>query len=71
MLYGELLASRERLLTPLVRKGARKSSPLVPASFDEAIARIVERVKPLRGDDILACGTAARWGSCSASSRCE
>lgn len=54
MLYGELLAHSERLLSPLVRKGARKSAPLVPASWEEAIQRIVERTRPLCGEDILA-----------------
>jgi anaerobic selenocysteine-containing dehydrogenase len=53
-LYGELVASRDRLLEPLVREGSKKSSRLVPATWDQAIARIVERVKPLRGEDILA-----------------
>jgi anaerobic selenocysteine-containing dehydrogenase len=54
MLYGELLSSRERLLAPLVRKDGRKSSPFVEASWEAAVARIVERVKPLDGRDILA-----------------
>jgi len=53
-LYGELVASGDRLLEPLVREGSKKSSRLVPATWDQAIARIVEHVKPLRGEDILA-----------------
>jgi anaerobic selenocysteine-containing dehydrogenase len=54
MLYGELVSSPARLLTPLVREGGRKSARLVEASWDEAIARIVERVKPLAGAEVLA-----------------
>jgi anaerobic selenocysteine-containing dehydrogenase len=54
MLYGELLANPERLLSPLVRKGAKKSAPFVPATWEEAIAHIAQRVRPLKGEDILA-----------------
>jgi anaerobic selenocysteine-containing dehydrogenase len=54
MLYGELVTSSERLRTPLVREHGRKSSRFVEASWDDAIARIVERVKPLAGSDVLA-----------------
>src|SRR3954469_1370922 len=54
MLYGELIGHPNRLRTPLVRERNSKSCPLVSASWDDAIARIVARVKPLRGEDVLA-----------------
>lgn len=54
MLYPELVASPDRLTTPLVRAGGGKHAPLVPATWDEALDRIVARVRPLAGDDILA-----------------
>lgn len=54
MLYGELVTSPDRLLTPLVRAGGRKSSPLVPATWDEALDLVARRVGPLRGEDVLA-----------------
>ncbi|MCY3000922.1 MAG: molybdopterin-dependent oxidoreductase [Planctomycetota bacterium] len=63
-IYGDLLQSRERLLTPLVRRGKKSSSPLEPASWDEALARIVERVAPLRAEPhrILALWYAGNMG---------
>ncbi len=50
-LYGELVTSPDRLLEPLVRG---PSGELEPASWEEAVARIAERVRPLRGEQILA-----------------
>jgi anaerobic selenocysteine-containing dehydrogenase len=63
-IYGDLLRAENRLLEPLVRRGGRKEAPLVPATWDEAIARIVERVAPLRdrGHDILAAWYAGSMG---------
>jgi anaerobic selenocysteine-containing dehydrogenase len=54
MLYGELVSSSARLRTPLVRERGRKPGRFVEASWDDAIARIVARVKPLAGSDVLA-----------------
>jgi anaerobic selenocysteine-containing dehydrogenase len=54
MLYGELVTDPERLRAPLVREGGRKRARFVEASWDEAIERIAERVRPLRGEDVLA-----------------
>jgi len=54
MLYGDLVSDPKRLLVPLVRDGGRKSGRFVEASWDQALDRIVERVKPLRGEDVLA-----------------
>ncbi|MBI5365009.1 MAG: molybdopterin-dependent oxidoreductase [Planctomycetes bacterium] len=59
-LYGELLAAPDRLTTPLVR--ARKGAELVPATWEDAIARIVERVKPLVGSDVLALSYGGSMG---------
>jgi anaerobic selenocysteine-containing dehydrogenase len=56
--YGDLLRSPERLLTPLVRDGRA----LRPASWDEAIARIVERVRGVPGERILAAWYAGSMG---------
>ena len=53
MLYGEIVASSERLRTPLVREGS-KSGPLRAAGWDEALARIAARVRPLDPADVLA-----------------
>lgn len=53
-LYGELLTDPSRLTTPLVRRGGKKSAELVPATWDEAFERIVGRVKPFAGEDVLA-----------------
>lgn len=63
-LFGELVQSSERLLTPLVRRGPKSSAPLEPASWDEAIARIVARVTPLRSEPhrILALWYAGNMG---------
>lgn len=47
-IYGELIESAERLLTPLVREGSKRDGPLREASWDEALARIAARVAPLR-----------------------
>jgi anaerobic selenocysteine-containing dehydrogenase len=60
-IYGELVESPARLLTPLVRE-AGKASPLREATWDEAVARIVERVKPLPGERILAASYAGSMG---------
>ena len=49
---AELLSSPERLRTPLVRDG--RSEPLRPASWDEALDRVVraiERTQPTTGSD--------------------
>lgn len=54
MLYGDLVADPKRLRAPLVREGGRKRGRLVEASWEEALDRIVERVKPLPGEDVLA-----------------
>ena len=48
-LYGDLLRAENRLRTPLVRRGSKRDGDLVPATWDEALARIVERVTPLKG----------------------
>lgn len=60
-LYGELVESPTRLLTPLVRERG-KASALRPASWEEAVARIVERVRPLAGERILAASYAGSMG---------
>ncbi len=54
MLYPELVKSTERLTSPLMRAGGTKSGRFVPATWDEALERIIARVRPLRGEDILA-----------------
>lgn len=63
-LYGDLLRSPERLLQPLVRRGSKATGKLEPASWDEALARIVERVTPLRAspERILALWYAGNMG---------
>jgi anaerobic selenocysteine-containing dehydrogenase len=62
MAYGEIVNGEQRLLHPLVRRGGRKSAPLEPASWDEALARIAERVKPLAGRDVLGLSYAGSMG---------
>jgi len=62
MAYGEVVNSSERLLQPLLRRGGKKSAPLEPASWDEALARIAERVKPLAGRDVLELSYAGSMG---------
>ena len=57
-IYGELVESPARLLTPLVRE----DGALRPARWDEALARIVERVSPLSGERILAASYAGSMG---------
>jgi anaerobic selenocysteine-containing dehydrogenase len=61
-IYGDLLESRDRLLTPLVRDG---SGGLRAASWDDAIARIAERVRGLPGESILAAWYAGSMGICA------
>ena len=63
-IYGDLLNSSERLLRPLVRRGAKSGGKLEPASWDEALARIVERITPLRftPERILALWYAGNMG---------
>lgn len=58
-LYGELIHSPDRLLTPLLRDARGE---LRPATWDEAIARIAERVRPLAGESILAAWYAGSMG---------
>lgn len=60
-IYGELVESPTRLLTPLVRESGKQSA-LRPASWGEAVARIAERVKPLGGERILAASYAGSMG---------
>jgi anaerobic selenocysteine-containing dehydrogenase len=61
-LYGEMVESPARLTSPLVRRGGKKGAPLEPASWDDAIARIAERVGPLPGERILAASYAGSMG---------
>lgn len=63
-IYGDLLNSSERLLQPLVRRGSKAEGRLEPATWDEALARIVERVAPLRAtpERILALWYAGNMG---------
>ena len=63
-IYGELLRSPDRLLQPLVRRGAKSTSPLELATWDEALERIVARVAPLREtpERILALWYAGNMG---------
>jgi len=62
MAYGEIVNGEQRLLRPLVRRGGKKSAALEPASWDEALTRIAERVKPLAGRDVLALWYAGTMG---------
>jgi anaerobic selenocysteine-containing dehydrogenase len=63
-IYGDLITSAERLLAPLVRDGDKRDGQLRPATWDEAIARIVERVEPLKahGEQILGAWYAGTMG---------
>lgn len=63
-IYGDLIAAENRLLTPLVRRGSKADGELRPATWDEALARIVERVAPLKGhgEQILAAWYAGTMG---------
>lgn len=63
-IYGDLIRAENRLLRPLVREGSKTGGTLREASWDEALARIVERVGPLRGhgDQILAAWYAGTMG---------
>ncbi len=58
-LFGEVIKSRERLTTPLVRDADNR---LVATSWPAAIERIAERVRPLRGPEILAAWYAGSMG---------
>jgi anaerobic selenocysteine-containing dehydrogenase len=58
-LYGEVIQSAERLTTPLVRDARGE---LAPASWDDALARIVSRVRGLPGERILAASYAGNMG---------
>ena len=65
--YGDLITSPDRLTTPLVRDGTKSDSELRPAGWDEALARIAERVRPLLaepggGERILAAAYAGAMG---------
>jgi anaerobic selenocysteine-containing dehydrogenase len=62
--FGDLIEGAERLRTPLLRAGRKSTSELRPASWEEALARIAERVGPLRGrgERILACWYAGTMG---------
>jgi anaerobic selenocysteine-containing dehydrogenase len=57
-IFREVQDSADRLRTPLVRKGGE----LVPATWDEALERIRERVKPMPPESILALGYAGNMG---------
>lgn len=57
-LYGEVQSSSERLLRPLVRTGGK----LQPASWEEALRVIRERVQGLDGREILALEYAGNMG---------
>jgi len=63
-IYGDLIHAPNRLLTPLVRRGDKRTGELVPATWDEALARIVERVGPLKehGERILVAFYAGTMG---------
>ena len=61
-LYGDLVTSPERLLTPLVRDGPKPGGELRPASWDDALARIARRVRGLEGSSILAAWYAGSMG---------
>ncbi len=61
-IYGELVEAPNRLLTPLVRKGDKPGGQLVPATWDEAVARIAERVRGLPGESSLAAWYAGSMG---------
>jgi anaerobic selenocysteine-containing dehydrogenase len=63
-IYGDVLRAENRLLTPLVRVGSKRTGRLEPATWDAAIARIVERVSPLKreGHRILASWYAGTMG---------
>lgn len=59
-IYGEgIVANPERLTQPLVRSAAGE---LVPATWDDALDRVAERVRGLRGDELLALDYAGNMG---------
>jgi len=58
-LYGDLVTSPERLLTPLLRNAA---GALEPASWEAALERIAGRVSGLTGQRILAAWYAGSMG---------
>lgn len=53
-LYGELIESPDRLRTPLVRRGGKKSAELVPATWDEALDLVAARLRHVPGRELLA-----------------
>lgn len=57
--YGELIQSRERLLTPLIRDARGE---LVAASWEQALERIAQRMRGLAGPQILAAWYAGSMG---------
>lgn len=63
-IYGDVVRAQNRLLTPLVRRGDKRTGELVPATWDEALARIVQRVGPLteQGERILVAFYAGTMG---------
>lgn len=63
-IYGALLDAPERLRTPLVRVGTKPDGRLEPATWERALARIAERIAPLRGAGhrILASSYAGTMG---------
>jgi anaerobic selenocysteine-containing dehydrogenase len=61
-IYGELVESPARLLSPLLREGGKKTGKLREASWEEALGRIAARVGPLAGERILAASYAGSMG---------
>jgi len=64
--YGELITAPERLLHPLVRDGAKPQGAFREATWDEALARVAERVSPLlrerAGERVLGLSYAGTMG---------
>ncbi|MBL8860333.1 MAG: molybdopterin-dependent oxidoreductase [Planctomycetes bacterium] len=58
MQYGELIAHEDRLRTPLVRK----RSGFEEASWDDALALIVQRLEGIAGPDVLALSYGGSMG---------
>ena len=58
-IYGEVVTSAERLKVPLLRRG---DGSFEQTSWERAIERIAERVRPLAGEDVLALPYAGNMG---------